>query len=81
MGVPTSDIDSSLQDLGKRHGARVLFEGIPQSVLMTPAPKLSAVPRGARVRLLLRDDADRVAGSELASEREPSLRKDRRARR
>ena len=27
MGVSTSDIAFQIQDLGKRHGARILFEG------------------------------------------------------
>jgi len=33
MGVSTSDIAFQIQDLGKRHGARVLFEGVTLSFL------------------------------------------------
>jgi ATP-binding cassette ChvD family protein len=33
MGVSTSDIIFSLQDVGKRHGARILFEGVTLSFL------------------------------------------------
>ncbi len=33
MGVSTSDIAFQIQDLGKRHGARILFEGVSLSFL------------------------------------------------
>jgi ATPase subunit of ABC transporter with duplicated ATPase domains len=33
MGVSTSDIAFQIQDLGKRHGARILFENVSLSFL------------------------------------------------